>query len=84
MGRSTNKLDLLDFFRNYIYLLKLPFLASLILNFSGIIDNMLLKFGIKSAQKTSIFPKKANFERSLFLNLFVEKNIFVFFEIISN
>jgi len=25
------------------------------------IANMLLKFGIKSAQKTSIFPKKANF-----------------------
>ncbi len=29
---------------------------------------MLLKFGIKSAQKTSIFPKKASFERSLFYN----------------
>ncbi len=60
---------LLDFFRNYIYLLKLPFLASLILNFSGLVANMLLKFGIKSAQKTSIFPKKANFERSLLISV---------------
>ncbi len=59
----------LDFFRNYIYLLKLPFLASLILNFSGLVANMLLKFVIKSAQKKSIFPKKANFERSLLLKL---------------
>ncbi len=28
---------------------------------------MLLKFGIKSTQKISIFPKKASFQRSLFL-----------------
>jgi outer membrane protein, multidrug efflux system len=56
---------ILDFFRNCICVLKLPFLASLLLNFSTICSHMLSKFINKVAQKISIFSRKANFQRSL-------------------
>ena len=55
----------LDLLRNYICLLKLPFLASLLLNFSSICLHMNSKFTNKSAQKTSIFSSKANYARGL-------------------
>ena len=58
-------LHLLGFFRNPIRLPKLPFLTSLLLNFSTICAHMLSKFINKSAQKISTFSGKANFERSL-------------------
>jgi len=64
---------ILDFLRNYICLLKLPFLASLSLNFSTRCSHMLSKFIDKSAQKASIFSNKANYAKSLltfFLFLF--------------
>jgi DNA-binding beta-propeller fold protein YncE len=61
---------LLDFLRNYICLLKLPFLASLMASFSTICVHMLSKFAIKSAQKTSIFLGKVNYAKSLLLLLF--------------
>ncbi|MGZ3634243.1 MAG: hypothetical protein ACXVAJ_07955, partial [Parachlamydiaceae bacterium] len=48
-------------------LLKLSFLASLLLNFSTISLDMLLKFINKSAQKILIFPSKASYARGLFL-----------------
>jgi len=55
----------LDLLRNYICLLKLPFLAYLSLNFSTRCPNMLSKFIAKSAQKASIFSSKANYARGL-------------------
>ena len=56
---------LLDLFRNSIRLLKRPFLASFLMNFSTICLHMLSKFIKKSYQKWLVFPIKANFERSL-------------------
>ena len=55
----------IDFFRNSIGLLKLPFLTSLSQNFSTLCLHRLSKFVDKSAQKSSIFSIKASFERSL-------------------
>ncbi|MGZ3634074.1 MAG: hypothetical protein ACXWM7_07305, partial [Parachlamydiaceae bacterium] len=46
----------LDLLHNWFWLLKLSFLASLLLNFSTISLDMLLKFINKSAQKILIFP----------------------------
>jgi hypothetical protein len=60
---------LLDFLRNYICLIKLPFLASLSLNFSTICSYMLSKFINKSTQKKSIFSSKANYARSLLYSI---------------
>ena len=57
---------LLDLFRNSIRLLKRPFLASFLINFSTICLHMLSKFIKKSYQKWLVFPIKANFGRSLF------------------
>ena len=64
--KDTIMLGLLDFFRNSISLLKLPFLTSLSQNFSTLCLHRLSKFVDKSAQKSSIFSIKASFERSLF------------------
>ena len=58
--------DPLNFFQKFIWLIKLPFLASLFSNFSTICSHMLSKFANKDAQKSSIFSTKANFERNLF------------------
>jgi FAD:protein FMN transferase len=55
----------IDFLRNDICLLKLPFLTSLMTNFSTLYIHMLSKFAIKSVQKPSIFSGKANYARSL-------------------
>jgi len=51
----------------YIRLPKLPFLASLSLNFSTRCLHMLSKFIDKSAQKASSFASKANYAKSLFI-----------------
>ena len=61
---------ILDFLHNFIYLLKLPFLASLMANFSAICMHMPSKFVIKSAQKISIFSNKASYASSLFFFFF--------------
>lgn len=60
-----------DIFRNSIWLLKLPFLASFPQNFSTMLSNMLSKFFEKSAQKCLILSIKASFEKCLFLFLFL-------------
>ena len=64
-------LGLLDFFRNSISLLKLPFLTSLSQNFSTLCLHRLSKFVDKSPQKSSIFSIKASFERSLFKKFYL-------------
>ena len=55
---------LLDFLRNSLCLLKLPFLAT---NSSTICPHIPSKFVDKSAQKKSIFSNKANYARSLLI-----------------
>ena len=56
---------LIDLLRNFICLLKLPFLASLLQNFSTMCLHMLSKFCSKSAQKLLILSSKASFARGL-------------------
>lgn len=55
----------LDLLPNYTCLLKLPFLASFNPNFSARWSKMAEKFRLKAAQKSSIFPSKANYARGL-------------------
>ena len=55
----------IDFLRNSIRLLKLPFSSSLQSNFSTMCLHMLSKFDCKSAQKWLIFPTKAGYAGSL-------------------
>ena len=58
---------LIDLLHNFIWLLKLPFLASLSANFSTICLQMLSKFADKFAQKSSIFPIKASYATGLIM-----------------
>lgn len=58
---------ILDLFRNSIWSLKSPFLASFLQNLSTMCSHMLSKFCRKPGQKWQIFAAKASFERSLFL-----------------
>jgi hypothetical protein len=62
---------LLDLLHNLIRLIKLPFLASLSANFSGISSHMTSKFDDKSAQKLSIFSSKAGYVRGLFIGFLI-------------
>lgn len=67
MSRTMPLSNNIDLLHNLIYLIKLPFLASLSLNFSTMCLRMLSKFINKSAQNSSIFSSKAGYARGLFL-----------------
>ncbi len=66
----------LDILHNSIWLLKLPFSASLKSNFSNMCLHMLSKFDFKSAQKWLIFPTKASYARCLFLFFLISASLY--------